>query len=171
MAIFEIALRGPNEQARVGVQISIQVEVRNVSQQPAWIVGVIDGSEEGIRYPHYLPEVWRAGQMVADLPVPEDPLVGPLRMEDFRLLAPGETFDPTVRSGGAAYLPISTFRNFFPLKAGVYQFSLTLSTESQSTEQWLGRFRQDIDRAAVLERIALIPRQTVRSNVLEVEVA
>ncbi|MCX4835574.1 hypothetical protein OG746_43495 [Streptomyces sp. NBC_01016] len=32
---------------------------------------------------------------------PEDPLVGPLRSQDLRRLAPGESFDPTTGAGCA----------------------------------------------------------------------
>ena len=53
---------------------------------------------------------------------------------------------------------------------GEFEFSLILSTQSQYPEQWLGSFGQDAERSAVLERIAQVPRLTVRSNVLEVEV-
>jgi len=169
MTIFTITLKASQTPQRVGTPVSIAVEVRNVSDQPVWIVGVVDGSEEGIRYPRYSPQVTLAGEVVARPPAPEDPLVGPLRLVDFRRLKAGEAFDPTARSSGAAYLPISTFSNFLAVQPGRYQFSLVLSTESQSPEQWLGRFGQDAERAGVLERIAIVPRQTIRSNLLEVQ--
>lgn len=147
-----------------------KITVRNLSQQSVWIVGVVDGSEDAIRYPHYLPQISMAGQVIAEPPPPEDPLVGPLRLVDFRLLAPDEAFDPTSPHLGAAYLPISTFSNFRPAVPGRYELTVVLSTESQYPEQWLGYFGQDAERSAVLERIAQVPRLTVRSNVLEVEV-
>ena len=53
---------------------------------------------------------------------------------------------------------------------GEFEFSLILSTQRQYPEQWLGSFGQDAERSAVLERIAQVPRLTVSSNVLEVEV-
>jgi len=163
-------LRSPVEEQSVGMPIPIKIEVRNLSQQSVWVVGVVDGSEDAIRYPHYLPQIVVAGQVVAEPPPPEDPLVGPLRLVDFRLLAPCEAFDPTNPHPGATFLPISTFSNFRPAVPGRYEFSLILSTQSQYPEQWLGSFGQDAQRSAVLERIAQVPRFTIRSNVLEVEV-
>lgn len=133
------------------------------------MTGVVDGSEEGSRYPHYLPQIAIAEQVVAVPPPPEDPLVGPLRLTDFRLLRPGEAFDPTRPHPGATFLPISTFSNFRPTAPSLVQFTLVVSTESQHPEQWLGYFGQDAERSAVLERIAQVPRLTIRSNVLEVE--
>jgi hypothetical protein len=165
-----ITLRSPEEEQGVGMPIPIKIEVRNLFQQSVWIVGVVDGSEDAIRYPHYLPQIAVAGQVVAVPPPPEDPRVGPLRLADFRLLAPGEAFDPTNPDPGAKFLPISTFSNFRSAVPGRYEFSLILSTQSQYPEQWLGSFGQDAERSAVLERIAQVPRLTVSSNVLEVEV-
>jgi hypothetical protein len=45
-----------------------------------------------------------------------------------------------------------------------------LSTESSQPEEWLGRFGQEAERSAVLELVARVPRLTVTSNALEVEV-
>jgi hypothetical protein len=167
---LSIMLHSPEEKQGVGMPIPIKIEVRNLSQQSVWIVGVVDGSEDAIRYPHYLPRISMAGQVVAEPPPPEDPLVGPLRLADFRLLAPGEAFDPTNPHPGAKFLPISTFSNFRSALPGQSEFSLILSTQSQYPEQWLGSFGQDAERSAVLERIAQVPRLTVRSNVLQIEV-
>jgi hypothetical protein len=133
------------------------------------MVGVVDGSEHGVRYPHYRPSVELDGSVVARPAAPEDPLVGPLRAADFRRLGPGEAFDPTLRDAGAAYLPLATFATFAPAEPGRYRYSLTLSTESSDPEQWLGRFNQDAERAAVLELVARVPRITATSAV-EVDV-
>jgi hypothetical protein len=165
-----LVLRGAAGPRRVGQPIDVDVEVRNEGAEEVWMVGVIDGSEVGVRYPHYRPSVTRAGLVVASPPPPEDPLVGPLRVSDFRRLAPREGFDPTQREGGGAYLPLSTFATFRPAEPGIYSYVLTLSTESGRPEEWLGRFGQEAERAAVLDLVARVPRVTVTSNVLEVEV-
>lgn len=170
MGDVTVVLHAPAGPHPAGALVAVGIEVRNASSQPIWIVGVVDGSEQAIRYPHYLPQVLRAGEVIAHPPPPEDPLVSPLRLADFRRLSPGEGFDPTRPEGGAAFLPISTFTTFRPLQAGRYAFRLTLSTESGTPEEWLGRFGQDETKAAVVERIALVPRLTVQSNVLEVDV-
>jgi hypothetical protein len=148
----------------------VAVEVRNESAREVWLVGVVDGSEDAVRYPHWRPAVTREGALEAAPPPPEDPLVGPLRAADFRRLGPGESFDPTRPEGGAAYLPLSTFATFVPSQAGSYRFMLELSTESPRPEAWLGRFGQDAERERVLELVGRVPRLTVASNVLEVTV-
>lgn len=169
MAIVTLTLYGPDRPLARGAPVPIRIEVKNVSSDSIWMVGVLDGSETGTRFPHYLPEIRLAGHLGAKPPAPEDPLVSPLRLTDFHLLEPGAGFDPTA-TPGAAYLPVSTFSNFRPSIPGRYEVQLVLSTESRTLEQWLGKFGQDLERAAVLDRLPLIPKLTVTSNLLAVEV-
>jgi hypothetical protein len=169
-AAVTIVLRAPEGTHPQGRPVPIQVEVRNVSDADVWMVGVLDGSEGGVRYPHYLPAVTRDGVTVAAPGVAEDPLVGPLRAADFRRLAPGASFDPTRADQGAAYLPLSTFATWACPEAGDYHFVLRLSTASQAQEQWLGRFGQDENLDDVLNLIARVPRLTTSSNTLTVHV-
>jgi hypothetical protein len=164
-----LALRVPAGPHAVGLPVPVELEVRNAGGDEIWMVGVVDGSEDGVRYPSYRPSVTRGGAVVASPPPPEDPLVGPLREVDFRRLAPGEAFDPTRRDGEAAYLPLSTFANFRPDEPGTYRYELTLSTESPRPEDWLGRFGQEPHQAKVLELVARVPRLTVGAAT-EVEV-
>jgi hypothetical protein len=166
-----LTLQGPPGSRPVGQPVGVGIEVRNLTTEKVQMVGVIDGSEEGVRYPHYQPSVSRNGVVMAGPPSPEDPLVGPLREMDFRQLDPGEAFDPTLGTNGAAYMPIFTFASFSPTEPGVYAYTLTLSTESDRPEDWLGRFgQQEAEQAAVLRRVAQVPRVTTTSNALEVEV-
>jgi hypothetical protein len=168
-AAVVLTLRAPAGPQPVGQSVDVAVEVRHLGAGDVWMVGVIDGSEEGVRYPHYRPSVTSGGVVAAAPPPPEDPLVGPLRVADFRRLGPGEVFDPTRGEGGGAYLPLSTFASFHPAQPGVYRYTLTLSTESSQPEEWLGRFGQDRERAAVLDLVVRVPRVTITSNV-DVEV-
>jgi hypothetical protein len=162
-----LVLEGP-EEVHVGRPIRLRVEIHNVSDHGIWMVGVVDGSEGGVRFPQYAPSVKLDDRVVAAPPRAEDPLVGPLRVEDFHRLDPGESFDPTEPSHGAAYMPLSTFANFIPTKQGNYRFELSLSTESDSPERWLGRFNQEDQRASVLELIEKVPPVVV-SAAFEIE--
>ncbi len=155
-----LALHGPNE-VRIGRPAQVRIEIRNDGERVLWMVGVVDGSEGGVRFPRYMPSVKLGGRVVAAPPPPEDPLIGPLRAADFRRLAPGESFDPTRPSHGADYLPLSTFSNFVPSEDGVYRYELELSTNSDSLERWLGRFNQEDERPSVLELIDKVPPVTV----------
>ena len=155
----------------VGKAVPVTISLKNMSANPLWMVGVLDGSESGLRFPLYRPEIHLQGKLVAEPCPPEDPLVGPLRLSDFTDLKPGESFDPTKASLVRAYQPLITFVNFFPATAGIYRYQLVLSTESENPEQWLGTFGQETEREAVLKRVLKIPRGTFRSNTLNIEIA
>ncbi len=168
--MLALSLRGPTEAQRVGVSVDIDVELRNVADHEVWVVGVLDGSEEGVRYPHYRPSISRDGIVVAEPPPPEDPLVGPLRVAHFQRLRPGESLDPTGTDVDAGFMPLATFGTYRPPDPGIYRYELTLSTDSEHPEEWLGRFGQDAERSAVMELVTRVPRLTVASNPLEIDV-
>lgn len=141
---------GPHEAGR---PVAVRAEVRNESSTDLWLVGVLDGSETGTRFPHWLPSVWLGDAAVAATPRPEDPLVAPLRRADFQRLAPGEAFSPG---------RLATFATFSPPVPGEYTYQLELSTESDRDEDWLGSFNQDW---SVVDLVARVPRFTVRAAV------
>ncbi|MFD7712151.1 hypothetical protein ACFV6E_37030 [Streptomyces sp. NPDC059785] len=170
--MLELVLHGPGAPRTVGHPAPPRVEVRNAGDGDVWIAGVLDGSEHGLRYPRYTPAVVRVGgaggNAVVAAPAPaEDPLVGPLRPDDLRRLAPGESFDPTT---GPGCLPLLTFATFAPAAPGRYRYTLTLSTDADRPEQWLGGFSlpKGADRETLLALVARIPRTTVSATPAEV---
>lgn len=160
--MIEISLAASRSEYRVGDVAQVSVRLRNVSSAPRLVTGVLDGSEFGVRFPHYLPRMEGSGRPEA---VPEIPdFTSPLRASDFRWLQPGEDFDPTDRSAGGAYVPIVAFQRI-TRAPGRYAVSLTFSTESAAPDEWLGTLPSRRD-PKVLELIATVPRLTVHSNVL-----
>ncbi|MDJ1131135.1 hypothetical protein [Streptomyces iconiensis] len=165
--VFRLELRGPAHLPHpLGSPVPVVVTLHNTSAHRVWAAGVLDGSEDGVRYPHYEPAVLLEGRTVSPRRQPEDPLVGPLRPADFRQLEPGEAFDPT----GPGYLPLTTFTTFTPRRPGTYLYTLTLSTLSADPEEWLGRFGQGEERATVLGLVARVPRERTVSPPLPIEV-
>lgn len=165
-----VVLRAPGGPHPTGRPVPLQIEVRNVGDRDVWMVGVLDGSEGGVRYPHYVPAVRRDGVAVAEPGPAEDPLVARLRMDDFRRLAPGASFDPTSPDAGASYQPLSTFATWACPQAGAYQYVLRLATTSADPEQWLGRVGPEGDLQPLRDLIARVPRVDITSNVLTVHV-
>ena len=155
------------ETHRVGQAVAVSVEVKNVSEKPLQIVGVLEGSEMGVRFPHYIPEIKAPVEL--DIEMEAYGNVAPLRVVDFRVLAPQESFNPTEPIGEAAYLPLFLFRNFRPPAPGAYELSLTLSTESERDDQWIG-WRDYPGEEKALELLKEVPRFTAKSNVLIVNV-
>jgi hypothetical protein len=151
---LQLTLQVPQGPARLGEPVPIGVRVTNVGERPVHMIGVVDGSETGQRFPYYLPVI--RGDAVVRPGPPEDPLVGPLRRSDVILLNPGDSFDPT-SADAHAYLPLSTFANFRPASTGRYTFELTLDTRAPDPGRWLGRFGQEAEREAVLAVVRTIP--------------
>jgi hypothetical protein len=149
---------------RVGVPVEVRVEVRNISSAQICMPGVLDGSETGTRLPRYRPSVVRGDEVVAAPPVPEDPLVGPVRPEDFRRLGPGEQFDPTDRSGPGTHLPLSTFTSYRPDRPGRYRYDLVVDTTG-SEDLWMGRFGQEPHRASVVSLLHQVPEVVLTATV------
>lgn len=166
---LSLILTVPTEPIRVGEAVPLSIEVRNVSDRPLYMVGVLDGSEVGFRYPHYLPQITAPQPLPPTEGLPECGNVAPLRLKDFRLLQPGEGFDPTVPLDDIAYLSLITFKTFRPPFPGRYEFRLTLSTESERDEQWLGIIEYP-GKEQVLSRLAQVPRVRIESNAAVVEV-
>lgn len=163
-----VILTVPDEPQRLGTVVPVRVEVRNISSGDLWIVGVLDGSEVGFRFPHYLPSI-SAPQPLPPLETEACGNVAPLRLPDFRGLAPGESFDPTAARDGAAYLPLYAFANFSPPFAGRFELRLTLSTEREKPEDWLGMLGYPGEEE-VLERLKAVPRVRVESKVAVINV-
>jgi hypothetical protein len=162
-----VLLRAPRRHA-VGEPVPLRVEVRNVGVREFCLVGVLDGSETGTRYPHYRPSVTLGGEVVAAPEPPEDPLVGPIRSADIRRVRPGEGFDPTDRAVAPGYLPLSTFVAFHPARPGMYRFGLELDLTERRPEAWFGRFGQTTDEQ-LLGLLAAVPAVAV-SAFVEVEI-
>lgn len=166
--VLAVLLRIADREYAVGEPIAVGVEVRNVSTQPLWMVGVLDGSEVGFRYPHYRPEITGP----EPLPPPELAecgMVAPLRAQEFRRLDPGAGFDPTAAVDGAAYQRLMTFDAFRPPRPGRYQLHLLLSTESANPDDWLGVLEYP-GKEQVLERLSGVPRLRVEATPVTVSV-
>jgi hypothetical protein len=166
-ASVAVLLQAPRQHP-VGEPVPIRVEVGNVGERETCLVGVLDGSETGIRYPHYRPSVTLDGEIVAAPPTPEDPLVGPIRSADIQRVRPGEGFDPTDRAVAPDYMPLFTFVTFRPARPGTYRFRLMLDMTERRPDAWFGRIGQTTDEQ-LLDLLAAVPPAMV-STFAEVDV-
>ncbi|MFS8197888.1 hypothetical protein ACLVWQ_04295 [Streptomyces sp. CWNU-52B] len=174
--MIDLVLYGPSGPQPLGRPAAVRVEIRNTGGHGLWIAGVLDGSENGLRFPRYLPTVTRVqgtegaeeGVLVASPAPAEDPLVAPLRPADLRGLAPGESWDPV---SGPGCLPLTTFAHFAPRRPGRYRYALTLDTDAARPEEWLGGFGVSAGPGLreLLALVARVPRTTVVADPLDVD--
>ena len=126
----------------VGETPDVKLRIRNISTSPMLFVGVLDGSEFGLRFPHYIPAVVGPSDVRSQIKAPD--FTAPLRHTDVRTLQPGEEFDPTAPVGGAAYVQIATFQ-YLTGAHGIYTVSLTVSTECDTIDRWHGTLPAGLD--------------------------
>ncbi|MGC5561234.1 hypothetical protein ACPYPG_00140 [Streptomyces sp. FR-108] len=59
--MIDLVLHGPRGTQPLGHPAAVRVELRNTGSGELWIAGVLDGSENGLRFPRYRPTVTRSG--------------------------------------------------------------------------------------------------------------
>lgn len=169
-SFIELHLSAPSP-VRVGEAVAVEVALRNAGPRPVWMVGVVPGSEGGLRLPRYLPRVIAEGTVLAPPAGSRAARLPPLRLRDFRRLEPGETVDPTRGGVEHGWTRLQTFLSFRPQRPGRYVFVVTLCTQAEALEWWLAAVDLADDRDELLARIGDVPRVVVESNRLEVKVA
>jgi hypothetical protein len=154
-----------------GAQGIVSIAVSNTASHDINLIGVVDGSEAGARYPRWTPIV----EGSASLFRPErSDFTSPLGPGDFRLLKPGQVFDPTVPAGDARFFPLATFETLSD-QPGLYRVTLELDTQCDDERAWIGTLPvrgEEAERAAAAVRARMrdVPRLRVRSNTIEIMV-
>lgn len=166
MSLISLEIISPRKEYAVGESIGITTRIRNISDRPLWLVGVLDGSEMALRYPLYIPEISDNYKVPI---LPRDAMVQAIREKDFVLVEPGMSFDPEMKIDNFGFYRIWAFSSFKPKSAGEYKIKLKFSTDSDQPRKWLGRgMVQNQDR--VLKLIGDVPKLIVESNELVIKV-
>ncbi|RNC73254.1 MAG: hypothetical protein ED859_00670 [Desulfuromonadales bacterium] len=168
-APLAVILTGPATPCRVGEPVAISVEVRNVSDRPLRMVGVLDGSEAGFRFPRYRPEITGPSAGAETDSVFWCGTVAPLHLRDVRLLMPGEGFDPRMAADGSAFFPLAAFLGFRPTAPGGYRFRLIVDTSAPAADEWLG-MPSILNEEEIRRLLDEVPRGEYVSNTLDIEV-
>lgn len=148
-------------------EIGISIELRNVSEHPVLIVRALEGSDTGLRFPQYLPEINGERPPLSD-EIEFLDVVAPLRPKDFHLLSPGQSFNPVAEINPVFNPLLAAFIKFAPRAPGRYQLQMTFSTASESENEWLGMAEYP-DKDEVLRRLIEVPRLQIKSNILSIE--
>ena len=147
---------------KIGEQVDVSVTLTNVSDEAISVVGSLDGSGAGFRYPqyHYL-IVGPAGEFER-LSGAWCDKVASAKADDFVALEPGESFDPY----GEGFGKDPGLEHWRPQKPGDYKILLLYSSESPEDSAW----HPDSRDPEVARRLAKVPRCSVCSNIITVKV-
>ncbi len=120
---------------RAGENVSVSVEVKNLSGKALLLVRPQEGSERKIRYPYCLFEVRNArGEEVA-MKYPIDKTVAPLEPGAFFEVKPGEVT--------RLYATPYSLSEHMKLEPGAYILVFSYSTSSPKESRWYGLYTDD----------------------------
>ncbi len=135
MSLISLEIISPRKEYAAGESIEITTRIKNISDRPLWLVGVLDGSEMALRYPLYVPEISDNYKVPI---LPRDGMVQAIREKDFVLVEPGMSFDPEMKIDNFGFYRIWAFSSFKPQSPGEYKIKLKYSTDSDQPRKWLG---------------------------------
>lgn len=116
----------------------ISVSVYNRGNQPLLLVGSLDKSAEQLRFPLCWFDIYgprgklpREGYFVCGY-------INDIRKEDFKLVKPGEGFDPYARVDECGFFPDMILRSSPLEQPGTYTIFWNYSTNSRDIKSWEG---------------------------------
>ena len=168
---LQVTIKAPQAEYKAGERILLQMFIKNVSDKTVRIIGYLDGSDFGWRYPKYTLIVKDAeGKAVPRPPAARCGNTNALGKADFVTLKPGDSLDPLSIEDG----PIQS-RHYFVQRlalreAGKYSIQITYDTRGQTAEDWNGKVSSPTLSPEVQELLKEVPRGLFESNVLQVTV-
>lgn len=152
--------------SQVGRIPSVAVEIINQTDTDIYLVGNLDGSSVGLRYPHcYFKLIGPDGKPV-HYPFHGCANVNPLLEDDFVRVPPGDAFDPFKTFDSLGQLIPRNFQ-----VPGLYHIQFVYSTASDSIGDWAGFMNQDVaGKERLTELLQRVPKLEVTSNEVVVNV-
>lgn len=157
---LEVVADGPNEPIPVGTRAPVVFRLKNAGDAPVWVLGSLDGSWDGSRFPKCLVEIRDEAGVLQE---PEIRgvcgFMDPLTERQFVQLKPKETLAQ----------PLSTRLAFWkPTRPGTYTVRMTYDTSDPTLSKWGGTAPTVNARTRELQ--ALVPKGKVVSNTVTVRV-
>jgi hypothetical protein len=158
--VLELTLSSDKKEYAKGERPVFTASLKNVSDGEVVVVGCLDGSCWGRRYPRWAATATVDGEAVAEEPLGMCGTVNPLDKGDVRTLKPGESMDPF----GKPYFSHSKLGTSLKFdKVGSYKVVLTYDTEAAEEKRFHGAGEPAAEALALLARVA---RTKVASNEL-----
>lgn len=164
---FECSIVTTKSTYSIGETPEITITIKNNSGKDVYLIGSLDASEEQWRSPYCyfkidkpksdsLPIIGRCGNMNS------------LRIEDFKLVKSGETFNPYQSIDGDGFFgsyEIERKENF--QNPGIYKITFHYSTKSTKLEDYLGDGDENTELRALFDKM---PNIELTSNTIEIEI-
>lgn len=164
-AEVEVVLTVESDTIKAGQTPVFRVQLINRTDKTIYLVGSLDGSDVGWRYPKIT--VKRTGPEVLHGPL-RCGNMNNLREQDFVQLKPGESLDPFDRDRGF-------FSNYHLHRQtlnmpGKYTFTLTYDTNENDIGKWWGFMGPGEPSDKMKQMLAEVPKGTYVSNTVTVTV-
>jgi hypothetical protein len=149
-----IEIRPAKKQFRVGDAPQFDVVMHNAGEKTFLLVGAIDDSESGGRYPHVQLDVVGPPDGIARTSRIGCGYINQLKYEDFRALAPGASIWPITPP---FWTPYDANHAHFA-KAGRYKVTFRYSSASTDYLEWNGRSVVAPMNESIAELLRRVPR-------------
>lgn len=160
----EVVLTAESQTIEAGQVPAFSVRLINRSDETICLVGSLDGSDVGWRYPKLTAQ--REGP-VETAAIGRCGNMNNLREEDFVTLKPGQGFDPYDAERG--FFGNQVLREKLT-EPGEYTFTLTYDTDEHDIGKWWGFMGPGEPTAGMKRRFAKVPKGTFESNTVTITV-
>ncbi|HZL73294.1 MAG TPA: hypothetical protein VFC86_12610 [Planctomycetota bacterium] len=162
LPVLQLSIKVEGE-AAVGKPMAFRIRITNVSDEDVAVVGALDGSDAGLRFPFYGVEITRPDGSPW-VPVGELRCgnCNALRTEDIVRLKPGDEFDP-LGEGFFRNYRLSIWR---PATKGKHLLRMIVSFSSEDPEKWNGPMKPRLpDPHRIRSLLADVPKINLEAKV------
>lgn len=142
---------------QAGKEVQFRVRIKNISDRDVTVVGCLDGSSSGKRYPHFNRSVTPSEPMAERMGCGN---CNSLRDSDLKVLKPGETFDPFGPNSFGNWLAKWT-----PPKEGTYTVRWTFDYTAKDLSEWNGPIERRMGMGGLEEQLKKIPKVSLAATV------
>lgn len=163
---IEIVATVDRARIRVGDPLPVTFAIRNRSDRPVAVLPSLDNSDNGVRYPIIDIEIRDRRGRRLETPRPAGcGWINRLTIEDFRWLAPGQTFDLFGGNGFAHYM-----LDWRPAERGHYTVKLVYDLRFATMDDAALGFNKSPAYPDATALVPLLPRGLYESELIEIDV-
>lgn len=149
----------------LGKAPKIAVALTNQTDADIYLVGSLDASDCRWRYPHCYFEVIGPDGKPVERGLGRCGNMNTLRVKDFVMLPPGESFDPYRRVDDGGFFSAHQLEAHTFGVAGAYRIRFVYSTKGDDIGEWSGDGKRSVaSNAEIVELFKQVPKIEVRSD-------